>query len=712
MEENKQNEIVIEEEQKEEQKANKLVGWYMEHRKLVMGLLCAFATVFWLTARVVFTQGVLFVGKLGRPEYTDLYTRFRDEYLDVDTNVVMAKFKLILFIIAFVFFLCNGLAPSSYERQKCPAICNWLINVALVVLGFLMLIYGAILIGWYKILSVVSILYIVVGVFCFVLLIFASKDFSTEHPDSKGLKITSYIFGILGIILIVASSMGIVKEQMTSLNNKKEAYYQTYKAKVWSAHNDNIKDTDNRIYLKLHFYNKYNQEGKNYDYGELMEAYDNYFEDEGSSWNVYKEFSDDYFELASSHLFDNYEYTREAMIDYSHIVQQQLYYDGYCYGFEYNQPEIPIEAMMQACQKADEIFLTHKSVQNYDKDVVITAESSLIVGQQPSFVVSCGDNAGEFNAYIYNIGRVNYAGSEKCIEEHNYKSQEELIIKDDSVYLLKLMVASDLEHSFSEDINITVDGIEYEAITITEQRFGYNDESLQAECGAFNVYIWVTTGDCDGSYQDMESLGFEVPKGFCQGENIEKTFNMDTVKVDNTNVVLTKVNWEADYPSQGHYDDVEFSHEPKMYKLYTYSLCETGYKFSEDIECSANGSKLPKCNYEVSDFWSGGSVSLGKDNLSVHIYYYRITTDTKYQSTYSTDKEKHGSLDINYDYAATGTIVTLNPKPDRGYKLKEYIVEIDLKNADKYEKWKPVIENDTFVMPAAPIRITAVFEEE
>lgn len=51
-------------------------NWYMEHRKLVTGLLCAFSVACWMTAKLGLTKGVLFLGRVGRPEYTDMYMNF------------------------------------------------------------------------------------------------------------------------------------------------------------------------------------------------------------------------------------------------------------------------------------------------------------------------------------------------------------------------------------------------------------------------------------------------------------------------------------------------------------------------------------------------------------------------------------------------------------------------------------------------------------
>ncbi len=709
IEENVIEENVIDEKNVEEiAKTKKFSGkkfsnWYSEHRKLVTGLLCAFTLTCWATAKLGLTKGVLLLGRVGRPEYTDMYMNFRDKYLAVDTNEVMLEFKVILAAAAMVLLICNVLVPARYESDKCPVACNFIINFTLITLGASMLSYGLIMIGLYKILSVTSVAYVLIGVICLLLLPLAAKDFATEHPDKSVERVGSYICGIIGVAMIVAMGAGNVKNDMTELRVREERYTSAYEAKLWAVYRDYLEDTDNRIYLKLHFYNQYNTEGKSYDYQEVMEGFHNFYNDDGSSWKVYKDFSDDYFELATQQLFANYEYTREAMIDYELLVQKQLYYDGYCYGFEVDQPEIPEEAMANACQKVDEMFNGEKNIELYDKDIEITVNGALTVGESPNLSVSCSDISGAYSAYIYNIARVSFVGSDKYLEVHNYKSQKEFVIEDDSAYLLKLMIASDLQHRFSEDISISVKGIDYKNISIDEELFGYRDESLVTECGAFPVYIWVTTGDYDGSYQVIEDLKFDVPQGICEGDSIRAVSGLDVVNPNNPNVVVKDVTWSAHYKSKDYEEGATFSKEPLMYKLYAPLLSETGYGFSEDTMGSVNGKQLPKYYDDLNDFWSGGFTNLwGESGIKFSAYYYRIDIG---------DSE-HGDLQVSFDYAVAGTTITLEPNPARGYKLKEYEVEIDLVNGATFEKWKPVIENNTFAMPAAPIKITPVYEKE
>ena len=683
--------------------AKKLCGWYAEHRKLVTGLLCAFTVACWMTAKLGLTKGVLLLGRVGRPEYTDMYMNFRDKYLAVDTNEVMLEFKVILAAAAMVLLVCNVLVPARYESDKCPKACNFIINFTLITLGASMILYGVIMIGLYKILSVTSLVYVLIGVICLLLLPLAAKDFATEHPDKSVERISSYICGIIGVAIIVAMGAGNVKNDMTELRAREERYYNVYKVQLWVVDQDDLKDTDNRLYLKLHFYNQYNTDGKCYDYKELVEGFHNFHSDDGSSWKVYKDFSDDYYELARTSLFDNYNMTAYAMNDYEQWVQKQLYYDGYCHGFENGQPEIPEEAMANACQKVDEMFNGEKNIELYDKDIEITVNGSLAVGETPNLRVSCSDNSGAYSAYIYNIARVSFVGSDKTLEVHSYKSQEEFVIKDDSAYLLKLMIASDLQHRFSEDISISVKGIDYKNISIDEELFGYRDESLVTECGAFPVYIWVTTGDYDGSYQVIEDLKFDVPQGICEGDSIRAVSGLDVVNPNNPNVVVKDVTWSAHYKSKDFEEGATFSKEPLMYKLYAPLLSETGYGFSEDTVGSINGKQLPKYYDDLNDFWSGGFTNLwGESGIKFSAYYYRIDIG---------DSE-HGDLQVSFDYAVAGTTITLEPNPARGYKLKEYEVEIDLVNGATFEKWKPVIENNTFAMPAAPIKITPVYEKE
>ncbi len=484
--------------QEEKSKGTKLTSWYGEYKKPIIGVLFALIVICWLTVKMGLSRGVLFMGKLGHPEYTDFYIIYRNEFLIAEKNLLMSEFKTILAIVGIILFLCLLFMPNLYERDKCPAACSWFINFTLIVLGFSLISYGVLVIGLYKILSVTSGLYVLLGVLCFLLFPLVNKNFTIEHPDKFEAKIGSYVCGILGVALIVAMGAGNVRDEMTSLSKREEAYHYAYKSILFALNYEYLEDTDNRIYLKVHFYNQYNTEGKNYEYEEVLESFYNYHRDDGSSWKVYKDFGEDYFDLMCSSLFDNYGYMRDAIFDYERLVQQKLYYDGYCYGFEYNQPEIPEEVMAQACQEIDENFLNDITIEKYDDDIEITVNGSLTVGENPSLDVSCGYNDGEYSAYIYNIARVNSVGADKYddfIEVYNYKSQEEFIIQDDSVYLLKLMVASDLKHSFSEDINISVNGIEYQDITVTEEIFGYKDESLETECGAFYVYLWVTTGD-------------------------------------------------------------------------------------------------------------------------------------------------------------------------------------------------------------------------
>lgn len=714
IEENNTEEIVENKKSKVDKKSKKekiakkslvkrLYDWYAEHRKLVTGLLCAFTVACWMTAKFGLTKGVLLLGKVGRPEYTDLYQSLRDEILNVKTNLVMTEFRAILFILAIILLLCNIFAPARYESDKCPATCNWFINFALITLGFSNLVYGVLLIGCFKLLSVTTIMYIFIGVCCILLLPYANKDFDTEHPDRYEFKIGSYICGVLGIVLIVAVGFGNVRKDITTVKYEKERYENNYRSGMLTNNWDDT--SENHIFVELHFYNKHNQDGKVYDYDEIKASYLNLVHDNGKSWNLWKEFEDNYFYT----FFGKYENTADkdydrALSDYSKLVSQQLYYEGYLDGNGLKQSMLGEDILANACQEVDKIFYTESDVTEYKEDIEINIDKPLVVGENASCDISYSDNKGEYSAYIMKIGRVSHIGSENMLEERNCVSQDEFIIKDDSVYIVKLMVMTDLYHILGEEVEVSVNGLEYDDIDLDSWVYEYSTDSGMGEkLEAYEISIWVTTGDCDGSYQVIDELNFNVPLGFCEGDSIDYKSSLDTVKIDNSNVVVTNISWKGDYPSNGHYYDTEISMEPKMYKLNTILLSETGYGFSENTVVNNNGKKLPKWNSDLSDFWSGGYVSLrDSGEIGCNVYYYRITTgDSKY-----------GKVEVNYDFAATGTVVTLEPKPNNGYKLKSYVVEIELKNAEKYKKWKPVIENNTFVMPAAPIKITPLFEKE
>ncbi len=470
---------------------NKLTNWYVDYRKLIIGILCALTTACWFTVNLGLTKGVLFIGKLRRPEYIDFYTKYRNNHLNTETNLIMTEFRIILLIAAIILLVCNVMAPARYESEKYSAFWGCLFNITLITLGFSMLTYSMLLICLYKIFSISSILYVLIGVFCFVLLLCTNKDFDAEHPDKYEFKIGSYLCGILCFILIVTIGFENIKNEIATVSEKKEAYHHKYQVQAWIDTGDCLEDNDDNLYVKLHFYNQYNTEGKSYDYEELLEAYQNYWDDD-SSWKVYKDFSDDYFELYRDGMLD-------ATSDYGNLVKQKLYYEGYCYGYDNNQPEIPKDVLAEACQEVDEIFLTEKAVEKYDKDIEITVNGALTVGENPSLEVSSSDNGDEYSAYIYNVVKVNNVGDYKqadYIEVYNYKSEEAFIIQDDSVYLLKLMIAPSLDNVFSEDINISVKGIDYKDIRIEEDDlFGYRGESFEERCVAYTVYLWVTTGD-------------------------------------------------------------------------------------------------------------------------------------------------------------------------------------------------------------------------
>jgi len=351
------------------------------------------------------------------------------------------------------------------------------------------------------------------------------------------------------------------------------------------------------------------------------------------------------------------------------------------------------------------------NLEEYTDDIEITIDKPLVVGENASLDISYPENNEEYAAYIMKVGRVSHIGSENMLEKTNCLSQDEFIIKDNSVYLVKLMVMSDLNHTLGEDVKVSVKGLEYDEIDLDSWTYEYTTFSGMGERKeAVEISMWVATGDCDGSYKVIENLNLEAPQGFCVGDSIDDMSTLETIKTGNPNAIVTSLKWEADYPSSGHYNDTKISKEPKMYKMYATLLSETGYGFSENTEGNINGKKLPKGNGSISDFWSGGYVSLrNSGNIGCSVYYYRVTTESSYGYGKTSKKS---DLVTNYDYAVAGTVVTLDPAPAAGYKLKTYKVEIELKNSEKYDKWKPVIENNSFVMPAAPIKITAVYVRE
>jgi len=704
---------------KENPKSKKSFGkrffdWYVEHRKLVIGLLCTFTAGCFLTVKFGLTRGVLFLGELGRPEYADLYDNIRNEILNVDTNPVMTEFKVILAIGTIILFLCNLFAPARYESDKCPATCNWFINFALITLGFSNLVYGVLMISCFKLLSVTTIMYIFIGVCCFLLLPCANKDFDAEHPDRYEFKIGSYVCGVLGIILIVAVGFGNVRKDITAVKDEKERYENNYRSGIFTNNWDDT--SENWIYVKLHFYNEYKQDVKDYDYDydydELKASYLNLIQNNGKSWDLWKKIEDNYIYAYLGKYGENADIDYDnALSDYSKLVAQQLYYEGYLDGNDFKQPMLGEEILANACQEVDKIFYTESGATEYKEDIEINIEKPLVVGENTSLEISYPENNGEYAAYIMKVGRVSHIGSENMLEKTNCLSQDEFIIKDNSVYLVKLMVMSDLNHTLGEDVKVSVKGLEYDEIDLDSWTYEYTTFSGMGERKeAVEISMWVATGDCDGSYKVIENLNLEAPQGFCVGDSIDDMSTLETIKTGNPNAIVTSLKWEADYPSSGHYNDTKISKEPKMYKMYATLLSETGYGFSENTEGNINGKKLPKGNGSISDFWSGGYVSLrNSGNIGCSVYYYRVTTESSYGYGKTSKKS---DLVTNYDYAVAGTVVTLDPAPAAGYKLKTYKVEIELKNSEKYDKWKPVIENNSFVMPAAPIKITAVYVRE
>ncbi len=707
---------VAQEEKSKESKLHKLTSWYGEYRKPIIVVLCALTAICWLTAKAGLTKLVLYVGKLGCPEYTEVYEDYRGQFLYAQTNLVMTEFKTVIFVVGILLLIGILCIKDYYVSSAAPATSLCMINFGLITLGFSMLAYGVLLLCLYKIYSISAIVYILIGVFCFVLLPCASKDFDADHPDRHELKIVSYICGFIGVFLIVAMGFGNVKKDATAIKEEKEQYRERYLSIYNFTGHDWGEDEENYIYVRLHFFNEYNKNGKNYDYFELKESYLNLKEDNGKSWMLLKEFRSDYidFYYLGEYKSDIYADCDYATGDYMKLVFQQLYYGGYIYGDNgYYQAMLDTEVLDHACQEADKVYTTLRSFEEYNQDIEITIDNPLIVGEAASLDISYPENNGEYHAYMMKLGRVSYVGSEAMIEEKNCLSDEEFIIKDDSVYLLQLMVISDLHHSLGEDVKVSVEGIDYEDVVTDTWTYTYADDAMGEQKEAIAINVWVTTGDCDGSCQTIEELKLDVQQGLSEGDSIEAVSGVDVIKTDNPNVVVTEVSWEAEYPELDLEEETKFTDEPKMYKLYATLFCETGYGFTEDTVGyigGNSGKKLPKWSNSMKDFWSGGYVNLSGERLYTSVYYYRITADTKYYGI--NGASGHGGLGINYDYATAGTIVTLDPQPAYGYKFREYRVELEIDDAEKYENWKPVIENNTFVMPAAPIKITAVFEKE
>lgn len=691
-----------EEENIDESKLHKLVDWYIKNKKLVIGVLFALTAICWLTAKTGLTKAVLYIGKLGRPEYTDFYKDYCDEILNTQTNLVMTEFKTILFITGILLLIGCGCVKGYYDTSVSSAGGLWVLNFGLITLGFTMVTYGVLLLVVYKIYSISAIVYILIGIFCFMLLPCANKDFDTDHPDRYEFKIGSYICGVLGVILIVAIGFGNVKNDVIAIKEEKERYTDKYSLVVNYASWEET--SENSIYIMLHFYNNHNGDGKDYDYQELKESYFNLVTDNGKSWMLWKEYYRDYYDIYygayEGDVYDSYE---DAISDYIKLVAQFLFYEGYLYGDDLQQPMLGEEVLDHACEEVDKMHATIRSFEEYDEDITLTFKQPPVVGEDASFEISYLENDGEYKAYMTQISRVSYVNSYTAIEKKDCLSEEEFLIKDDSVYILEFMVMSDMDHCLDEDVKISLEGLDYEYIDVRKWTYGYCDDKMGELVEAFVVRAWITTGDCDGTYQVIEDLKFDVPQGLCEGDSIEAVSGLDVVKTDNPNVVISNVYWKSDYPSSRLRGENSFSREPKMYELHTTVLGDTGYGFSENTDGSINGKLLPIWDtiHGADDFWSGGYVHLWDAKIGFSAYYYRITTDAK-----------HGSLVANYDYGVTGATVTLTPVPDNGYKFRKYDIEIDLKNPHKYQDREPVIVNDTFKMPAAPIKITAIFEKE
>ncbi len=688
-----------------------ILGWYHRSRKLVFKTFKALAIIMLVVSLlevVAHIDASFVIGKLGMPAFDEFYET------QVVDKLMFGVYFYDIFVAALIIFMFSHIR-SCVERLYAHGVI--LYNITIVTQLFFVvksLVISMVLFGRFPILGIVYVPYIICAVLVFVLNILHYKSYRDSYEYELGYGDSLAVL-IVCVCLAVGSSVAVGAITNMDARGLEDRYvcseFDLAIELFRDSYQSSVKD-DTASYIGFCYVNLFNDRGRVYTIQELDEAfYDMEVRDDKiyyrrENWSVIAEINSDLEAIEEGYDFSQYAYYEEEhnyMVFYRLVNHRLdcLGQDNPSWGETINYQEID-----EACQYAYDRLMAGKPMEELGtagEEIEISFSQNIKAGADGFYAMDIDYE----NAYanVVRWTRVAYVGSNNDIERHYpHHDSSQFTFEEGCVYKAVIEVYPEITYYFNENMKVLVTGLDADNYTSNT----YNDK--------ISIVAWVCVGD-EVKYEDTKNI-YDVHitglEGVKAGDDIYETQDMSLISINENMVCDYSWNYyrQSEYTG-GYYCDCnplgdneeyivkEFSLDYPVFQAKFNVYSDTGYKFAQELSVTYNDKEL---NYYegsgmVPDAKLYGHYVQDEDGLvTVGVNFYRIRFECQ-----------HGAITANYDFAPEGTIITLTPVPEEGYKFVGYETSHDLRS-EPYNKVE--IVDNSFVMVDYPVVITGIFEEE
>ncbi len=692
-----------------------ILEWYYKNRNIIFTIFYAFSgflfAAFFMGIFINVDAGFL-IGKFGMPEFDAFYKTWVDKSIHAACMIDMAVAVMVVIMYFFI--------KTSFEDKMVHGV--WFYNIVLAVETFLVgkhLFTAMFFFGRFPFLGIAYVPFIIAAVMVIVL--------NTVHyRKNKGSYSPGAGYAGYAIVIIFLACLAVVTSVAIFRNTKKKVreLEDSYANKIfWNTDRIINLDSDRSImddeysYVAMQYVNLYNERGRIYTPEEIDEAIYNLVEYggndhySGDSWYVLVEFMDDIEALEEKNDFSHYSYKDEVSPDYDiyrWLVHRRL--DMLGQRGLLRDDFVP-EEVEAACEYVYDMLKEGKPIEELGApgdEIKITFTEDIKAGTKGFYNV--GVDCEKTYANISKWSKVAYGGSDVGMEAYTPFRNSDFTFEAGCVYKAEINIYPEITYCFNEDVKIVVEGIDYSSI-----EYEYNEE--YAAGPYYTATLWFTIGD-DITLENVDTIdtvNITGTEGVKVGDDISEAQKNPTISLSD-NLILGNFYWcnheYSEYtgpyfsycnPDSGWSDSVtEFTHDYPVFQMEFTIYADTGYIFDEDLTVTYNGKELVYGETEkhvpeaqIAGYYTGDQV----EDITVGVRFYGITF-----------KGEHGTITANYDFAAKGTIITLTPVPDEGYKFVGYEATHGL-TITPGDPEIDIVDNQ-FVMKDYPVVITGIFEEE
>lgn len=692
-----------------------ILDWYDSKRNNIISVFIGIAGVLcflFATGVVANVDGGFIIGKFGMPEFDGMYKTYIYEIVR-KSNVIDTGVALVCLLLFF-----NVKTPVE-DKENYGV---WIYNAAILAqvafvgkhLAFSLLLFGTLP---YLVIFYGAVIFF--GIFVFVLNILHYRKNKGSYVEATG-----YVPNLLFFLSLIALAVWIsvsgsmrVKADVRNMEDNYAAreYRLTYA--ILHENGESLINENYRAYVGLKYVSLFNESGREYTPDEMDEAIYNlafYGGDThyaGKSWNTIVLFNDDLEAIEEKYDFIQYSYNDDDYVDYDvfrRLVTRRLN----CLGqsVAYTGAVTNFEEIDAACQYVHDMLVTGKPMEeigSFGEEIVVEFPREIKAGTKGFYDMELNCE----NAYvtIERWDKVSYVGSDAQIDKFFGSSNDEFIFEDGCVYKAIIKVYPEITYYFNDYMTVSLEGADYNEI---------NSDVYDYQ---IDMEVWISIGEeiTLENAQVIDAVEISGVEGVKVGDDIVLAEDKSLIGL-NDNLVCNGFNWGyykiSSYAQGGGYytdcyPEADESYSVKnfdigipMFQMTLRIYADTGYKFGEDIVVKYNGTELmSEDDFYLSEVPSVEILGYYKeeisDYISVKINYYRIRFEGE-----------HGTIVANYDFAPKGTVITLTPIPDEGYKFVGYETSHDLTKLPNDPKIN--ITNNQFVMKDYPVVITGIFEEE